>query len=140
MDAALDTTGDLRADFERHRDPLAALAQAVRLALEGHRDDWPFDLSAGLPHTAWREHKPPRLQEIGALIRREIRAVPGVERIDGWTASWDPEARRLSFGCTIIAADGAVGLEFVPLGANDGNHFPALYLMPGATPIAPVLA
>lgn len=136
MDAALDSSGDLATGFERLTDPLEAVAQRVRLRLEGHRGSWPFDLTAGLPYFAWQGQKPPRVQEIGALIRREILATPGVLRVDNWRASFDTEARRLSFACTIRAEDGAIGLEFVPLGANNGNHFPALYLLPGATPVA----
>jgi len=135
MDAALGDDGDLRPDFERISSRLAAVAQRVRLRLEGHRESWPYDLSAGLPYMAWSSQKPPRIEEIAAVIRREIRATPGVLRIEDWTGTWSPNTRTLSFGATIIAEDGALGLEFVPIGAVDGNHFPALTLFPSAVPV-----
>lgn len=136
MDAALDSDGDLSDGFDRLTDPLAAIAQRIKIRLEGHRGSWPYDTGAGMPYDAWRQQKPTRPQEIAAALRREILATEGVLRIDDWETALNTEARSLSVSCTVIATDGAIGLEFVPIGASDGNHFPSLRLFPTAAPIA----
>lgn len=139
MDAALDSTGDIAAGFPRLTDPLAAVAQRVRMRVERHHNDWPFDLSAGLRYADWRQQKPPDASAIGALIREEISSTPGVLRVDDWTSTWDRDARRLSFGGTIVADDGVIEFQIAAVGGDIANHFPSLTLFPSAAPIAPGL-
>ena len=139
VDAALDSTGDIAAGFPRLTDPLAAVAQRIRMRVERHYNDWPFDLDAGLRYADWRQQKPPDPDAIGALIREEISGTPGVLRIDDWTSTWGRDARRLSFGGTVVAQDGTIEFQIAAVGGDIANHFPALTLYPSAVPIAPGL-
>lgn len=136
MDAALDSDGDLALGFPRLTGRLAAVAQRVRLRVQGIAGTWRFDLNAGLPVAAWLAQKPPRLAEISAVIQREILASEGVLRIDDWTQVWDPNARSLTFAGTVIATDGPLALTYEPLAsARGGTHAPALTLFPTAVPV-----
>ena len=95
---------------------LEAIEQRVRVRLMTHLGDWPLDTAAGMPYIDWLAQKPPRVQTIGALIKREIEGVEGVSKVTGWRAVQDGDT--LSFSATIWTMEGAVDVKLTPFGKD----------------------
>lgn len=127
--------GDLP-HYTRHvRGPSVTL-QRLRIRLQTFLGEWLLDASAGLPYLEWIGQKPPRLNEIGAFVRREIETAPGVISVDGFSGTYDAATRRISFTADIVIEelDEVVTIEVLPTGTT-GNTSPAVVFSSGRGPI-----
>lgn len=126
IDVGLDETGDLP-HFTRHISGPAVTLQRLALRLKTFLGEWILDASVGIPYLDFIAQKPPRLNEIGAFIRREIETTPGVIAIDEFASTHDAEARRITFTVTIRIEDSPelVVVEVFPRGVS-GNSSPAV--------------
>lgn len=76
-DLSLDDAGRLETV-----DATEALLQRIRVCVRMQRNQWPFDLSAGVP---WRELvtvREPDIVAVSAAVRAALLSVPGVERVN----------------------------------------------------------
>lgn len=127
--------GDLPA-LTRHISGTLVVLQRVRLRLLTALGEWILDRLVGIPYLRFIQQKPPNINEIGAFIRREIEAVPGVVSIDTWTPVHDIDARRLTFTAEISVVDEPDTIEVVvfPLGTV-ANQSPAVLFIGRQGPI-----
>lgn len=127
--------GDLPA-LTRHISGTAVILQRVRLRLLTGKGEWILDRNVGIPYLRFIRQKPPNLNEIGAFIRREIEAVPGVLSIDTFSADHNTETRRIVFKAQISVVDEPDTIEVVvlPLGET-GNSSPAVLFLGRQGPI-----
>lgn len=114
-DVGLDADGDLP---ERcvHITGLPLILQRIRRRLTTVLGEYLVDRSVGLPFFDWFAQKPPDVEAIGALCRREIETCPGVVRVSEWTGSLDRDTRSLSFTAEVLTVDGDLSLVVYPLG------------------------
>lgn len=127
--------GDLP-QFTRHiRGPSVTL-QRLRIRLATFLAEWILDRAKGMPFLDWIGQKPPRLNEIGAFVRREIETTPGVLSVEDFSGSHDVTARRASFTAKIEieGLPDAVQIEVLPMGVQ-GNTSPAVLFNSGQGPI-----
>ncbi|MET3654099.1 hypothetical protein [Dyella japonica] len=109
----LDANGDYvfghgQSDF--YRDQPEAVAQAVQTRLELFSGEWFLDTSAGLP---WRT------QVLGKytqnirdfVIKQQIVNTQGVQSLDSYSSSVDPNTRRFSVSASITTIYGPATVE-----------------------------
>jgi hypothetical protein len=136
FDILLDDDGDLPA-HPMHGTGLDLLVQRIDRRVRIHRGEWMLDASVGLPFVQFRAQKPPQVEAIGALIRREIEDVPGVTRVETITGTYDQAQQHLSYEARVlIEGDAAVELVVEPFGEPGGNRTPVVRLV-NAGPIWP---
>ena len=136
-DIGLGDDGDLpvRARFISGLD---LIAQRVGRRLRAFYGEWFADLQFGLPFFDWIAQKPPRVAEIGALVRLAIETTPGVVRVDDWLGDLDRDTRTLTYSGTIRTELGDVVATLLPLGdPGAGNRQPAYRLLLRPRRIAP---
>lgn len=86
-------TGDLPASW-RFANPTELILQRIRIRLETFFGEWILDQSKGLPIEDWRKFHQPPLDEVLALVRREVSTVPGVLRTDNPSIRIDSRGSR----------------------------------------------
>lgn len=129
------TTGDLPVT-SKLGSGIALVAQRIRFRLALNRGDVIRDASLGLPWVEWLSSKPVRLSEIEGLTRKAVEGVPGVTRVEGWSASHDPTTRTVSIGGQVFTTDGEIDVaDFTVAGGGENLSFMANF-WGGAGPIA----
>lgn len=113
------------------------IIQRITSRLKFFKGEYFADRRPGLPFFEWARQKPPRVAEIGALIRREIEGCPGVIRVEDFEGTWDADLATLTFSGTVLTTDGIASLEIVPLGRPAGNRSPFARLVITGGSIAP---
>ena len=136
-DVGLDAENDLPVRTA-HVTGLDLIVQRIRRRLQTVSGEWLGDKTIGLPFFEWFQQKPPKVNAIGALIRRAIETTPGVARLDDWSGSFDPSTRALTFSGTIRTTDGDVAMSIQPIGSpRAGNLNPSLRLVIQHRNVAP---
>lgn len=108
--------------------------QRLTLRLGTFLGEWVLDTSVGLRYVEWLQQTPPRVDEIGADLRREVETTPGVVRVDNWLGSYD--GRTLSFSADVVVDDGTVlSLVVVPPAISAGNTSAGAIVQIGQVPI-----
>ena len=101
--------------------------QRLETALQTYLGEWVLDTSVGMPFIEWLTTRRPDHVAIGAVILIEIRAVPGVLRVDNWTTSYTQSTSTFTASGDVVVEDGEVGtvlVEVIP--PNVGNSVPVL--------------
>lgn len=109
-DILLNEDGDLPERPRLVRGP-EIVAQRIRRRLLMHRGEWLLDRRVGVPYARWRERKPPRLENISALVRDLITGTPGVVALHDFRAAFSPGARTIEISGRIFV-EGGESLEF----------------------------
>jgi hypothetical protein len=137
FDVQIGDDGDLPVRT-RHVSGFDLVVQRVARRLRTVRGEWLADKDVGLPYFAWFEQKPPAVESIGAVIRKEIETAPGVIRVEDWSGGFDRDTRTLTYGGTIRTRDGDASLTVRPFGdPRTGNRGPHLRLVIRHRRIAP---
>jgi hypothetical protein len=121
LDVGLNENGDLPA-FTRHISGIDLVMQRVNVRLRTFYGEWILDRKKGLPFFTWAAQKPPDVDGIGAVVRREIEGTPGVVRVDDWEGEFDAEAASLSYTCTVRTTDGDAEVRIQPFGNSDNRN------------------
>lgn len=87
---------------------LDLILQRIRLRLNRGQGEWFLDLDAGLPLLAWRTQKPPNLPSISSTIQAEIDSIPGVQRTQNFTATFNDVTRQLTVSGEVVTDAGEV--------------------------------
>lgn len=137
FDVQTDDDGDLPVRT-RHVSGFDLLVQRIGRRLRTVRGEWLVDKAVGLPYFDWFEQKPPNVDSIGAVIRKEIETAPGVIRVEDWSGDFDRDTRTLTYAGTIRTRDGEVSVTVRPFGEpRAGNRAPHLRLVIRQRQIAP---
>lgn len=128
IDALLADDGDLPA-FTRLGSGIEVVRQRIQIRLGTFLGEWLLDKRAGLPILDWLQQKPPRVDAIGARIRREIETTPGVARVATFAGSLDGTS--LTYSGTVVYDRGEVDeVTVVSDPDQDANTLPmAIYLV-----------
>ncbi len=96
--------------------------QRLEIRLATFLGEWLLDTTEGLRYLEWLQQTPPRVDEIGADLRREVETTPGVVRVDNWLGSFDVVSQTLTFTADVVVDDGTVlSLVVVPPAIAAGN-------------------
>lgn len=125
-DVGLDADGDLPVVC-RHITDLDLVVQRVTRRLQTFLGEWIGDRRVGLPYFAWAAQKPPRVDSIGATVRREIESTPGVTRVAGWTGAFNTTTRTLTYSGTIYTRFGGVGATVQVFGSPQSGNRNAVF-------------
>ncbi len=129
LDVALDESGDLPAGGTRLITGRELVAQRIRMRLSRFLGEELLNQALGLPFLDWRAIKPPPVAEIGAVVRREVETIPGVTRVEGWSASFNATTRTvLVEGIVWVGAD-AISLSVSPVPDDRANRSVPLILL-----------
>jgi hypothetical protein len=108
-DAALTPDGDLELPV-RLIGGVDLIAQRIRIRLRTHLGEWPLDSEVGLDYAGWAGRVPVPLVEIELALTRVIGETPGVARISGAQASFDPASREVRYRADLLLGDADDGL------------------------------
>lgn len=115
VDVLLNSDGDLH-PITRLGSGIAVVRQRIQIRLNTFLGEWLLDRRVGMPILEWMQQKPPRVEQIGAFIRREIETTPGVLRVEGFSSSLT--GRDLSYSGTIIYDGGEADTINAAVGAS----------------------
>jgi len=109
--------------------------QRIELRLGTFIGEWYLDTRKGLRYLEWLQQTPPRVEEIGADIRREIETTPDVLRVENWSGSFDGVT--LSYSGDVIIDDGTVlAVVVTPTALSPGNTSAGSFFRIAQVPIA----
>lgn len=107
--------GDLPHVLKLVSGPELVVQRAAR-RLQRHLGEWFLDTSIGLPWVEWMQQKPPRVNEIGAKIRREVEAIPDVIRVTALTVTHTRETQALAINGEAEVEGATLGITVLPFG------------------------
>ena len=111
------------------------ILQRVAIRLRTFLGEWLLDTAIGLPYLAWVAQKPPDVDGIGAVIRAEILAVPGVIRFSSFTGVFTIETQTLRYdGSIVLEGEQEATLTVLPFGP-EGNTSTAVI----STSVSPIV-
>lgn len=90
-----------------------SIAQAVRITLQFFKGEWFLNLDAGLPYFQSILVKNPDANQLQAIFRDAILAVPGVSALPSLTLTFDRTTRALSVRCRVSTDFGELDVEEV---------------------------
>lgn len=130
-DVGLDpVTWDLPA-FTRHITGADLVKQRIRARLLTFAGEWIEDAAVGIPILDWIAQKPPDLDGIEAVVRAEIEAVPGVDRLADVETSFSTSTRTVSMSGTVLLEDDEEGIPVVISSIGSSNQVLALSFVRG---------
>ena len=133
-DVLLDSTGDLPI-APRHVTGIRRIAQKIRLRLLTHLGEWIKDETIGMPYQDWIFDLMEDVPTIGGFIRQTIESVPGVDRVEGFTATKAGET--ISVSATVVTTRDERFDLAVSISENEfGNFLPVVFFHFGAGTIA----
>ncbi len=138
VDVGLGSDGDLPGVI-RFVSGLDLIVQRVERRLRTFRGEYFADVRVGLPFFDWIQQKPPAVDSIGAVLRKEIETTPGVIRVEDWTGGFDVDTRTLTYSGTIRTADGEAAITVLPMGEpRAGNRSASTRLVIRTRRIGPI--
>lgn len=136
-DILLDASGDLPLQPILTSGP-RLIAQRIRLRLIRWRGEDLLNASLGLPWLDWLQARPQPIAQMGALIRREIEAVPGVLEVRDFAISGPTApARRITVSCRVVVSpDVEITVQMQPLERDADGNVSVLVRMPDFAAVA----
>ena len=115
---------------------IALIAQRVRFRLALNRGDTIRNASLGLPWVDWLSAKPVRLTEIENLTRQAVEGVPGVTRVENWSASFEASTKAVTITGQVYTSDGEIDVRALTVAGVGGNLSFMANFWGGSGPIA----
>lgn len=129
LDVALDDSLDLPAGGTRFITGRELVAQRIRMRLSRFLGEELLNQSLGLPFIEWRTLKPLPIAEIGAVVRREVETIPGVTRVEGWSATFNATTRTVLVEGIVWVGPDAISLSVSPVSDERANRSVPLILL-----------
>lgn len=104
-------------------------AQKIRVRLSTWQTGWFLDESAGIPYGDWFLDKAPPMDEIREVVRDEITAVDGVQRIAEFDVSQNGETINISGRIVFSENEQSGELTFDIAPTGEGNTHPYLTIL-----------